>query len=114
MIKKLLIVIFSILLSTQVFANQATNVNSFIIIDVREKEEVDQGMIDQAKWFPLSRFSQDKNWKEDFLKLTKDKKILIYCRSGKRAEKVKDLLKENGIESKNIGGYEKLKKEGIK
>lgn len=82
-----------------------------VIIDVREADEIKGGMIDQAKWFPLSKISSDKNWKEDFKKITEGKQIFLYCRSGNRSGKVLEILKENNIKSENIGGFESLKHE---
>lgn len=81
-----------------------------VIIDVREKDEVKDGMIKDARWFPLSKIESDKNWKEDFNKMVGNKKIFLHCRTGRRSEKVMNILKENGIKSENIGGYETLKK----
>lgn len=81
-----------------------------VIIDVREVDEIKLGMIKDAKWFPLSQVLEDKNWKEVFLKITADNKIFLHCKTGKRAERVMNILKENGISSENIGGYESLKK----
>lgn len=80
-----------------------------IIIDVREEDEIKSGMIKDAKWFPLSKVLNDKNWKDDFTKVAGDKKIFVHCRSGKRSERVMNILKDNGIPSENIGGYESLK-----
>lgn len=85
--------------------------NEAIIIDVREENELKTGMIKDAKWFPLSKVTNDDNWKEDFKKLTEGKKIFLHCRSGARSEKVMNILKQNGIESENLGGYETLKHE---
>lgn len=81
-----------------------------VIIDVREKDELESGMIKDAKWFPLSRIKNDKGWKADFDKLTANKKIYLYCRSGNRSGQVKDLLKTLQTESTNIGGYQDLSK----
>lgn len=85
--------------------------NEAVIIDVREENELKAGMIKDAKWFPLSKVMNDKNWKEDFSKLTDGKKIFLHCRSGARSAKVMNILKENGIVSENLGGYESLKHE---
>lgn len=85
--------------------------NEAVIIDVREENELKAGMIKDAKWFPLSKVTNDNNWKEDFKKLTEGKKIFLHCRSGARSEKVLNILKQNGIESENLGGYETLKHE---
>jgi rhodanese-related sulfurtransferase len=81
-----------------------------VIIDVREEDEIKSGMIKNAKWFPLSKITKDKTWKEDFKQLVGDKTIFLHCRSGARSEKAMNILKENGITSENIGGYESLKK----
>jgi rhodanese-related sulfurtransferase len=85
--------------------------NEAVIIDVREEDELKAGMIKDAKWFPLSKVMKDKNWKEDFVKLADGKKIFLHCRSGARSEKVLNILKQNGIQSENLGGYETLKHE---
>lgn len=82
-----------------------------VIIDVREKDEIEAGMIDEAEWYPLSKIESDKNWKQDIQKIADGKKIFLYCRSGRRSGKVKDMLKAEGIESENIGGFETLKTE---
>lgn len=81
-----------------------------VMIDVREENEVKDGMIDQSIWFPLSKIEKDKNWEKEFKEITKDKKIFLYCRSGRRSGKVMTLLKEKGIPSENLGGYEDIKK----
>lgn len=80
-----------------------------VFIDVREEDEIKSGMIDKAAWIPLSKIQADENWKEEFLKITKDKKIFLYCRSGSRSGKVKIILEDKGILSENLGGYEALK-----
>lgn len=76
-----------------------------IFVDVREENEIKEGMIENAIWFPLSKFESQKNWKDEFLKLTNGKKIFLYCRSGARSGRVKSLLKEVNVEAENIGGY---------
>lgn len=81
-----------------------------IIIDVREKDELQDGMIKEAVSFPLSKLeAPSSQWLGEFKVLTKGKNIYLYCRSGKRAQKSLEILKKNGIESKNIGGWETLK-----
>ncbi len=85
--------------------------NKAVMIDVREADEVKGGMIKNAIWFPMSKIKEDKNWKNDFAKITSGKKIFLHCRTGRRSGEVKDILKGQGIESENIGGYETLKTE---
>lgn len=82
-----------------------------IIVDVREENEIAEGMIKGAKWYPLSKIKKNKEWDQDFKKMAKDKKVFVYCRSGGRAGRVDGMLKEKGISSKNIGGYMTLQNE---
>lgn len=79
------------------------------MVDVREEEEVNAGMIDLAVWFPKSRITTDPMWLGEFLNLTAGKDIFLYCRSGRRSEEVRKILEMNGVKSENIGGYNDLK-----
>jgi phage shock protein E len=88
---------------------QALKEEKAVIIDIREKDEIETGMIDKAIWFPMSKIYQDKQWSESFKQHAKDKKVFIYCRSGSRVESVKKELKRLGIEATNLGGYNSLK-----
>ena len=91
--------------------HQSVQKNESILIDVREKEEVDLGMIKGAKWVPLSKtdLSTLKKIKKDYNKKT----LYVYCRSGTRAEKFITLLKSVGLKAENLGGYEELKEKGL-
>ena len=82
-----------------------------IIIDVREKNEIEEGMVKGAKWFPLSKVQNDANWLTEFKKMAGDKKIYLYCRSGGRSGKVQSLLKEKGVSADNLGGFMTLQNE---
>ncbi|MFA6236048.1 MAG: rhodanese-like domain-containing protein [Bacteriovorax sp.] len=101
---------FSVLAGTEPkAAYEMAKAGKAVIVDVREADEIKTGMIDGAKWFPLSKMKEDKNWKKDFEELTKGKTIFLHCRSGNRSGKAQDILGKDGIESENIGGYETLK-----
>lgn len=109
--------IFILFFSSSLFANDkiqdAYNElknNKAIFLDVREEPEVRDGMIKDAIWLPLSQIEKNKEWLKKFKQQKANKKVYLYCRSGKRATKVKTILHENGIDSINIGGYENLKK----
>lgn len=76
------------------------------LIDVREKDEIEQGMIKGALWFPLSQVNSNGNWKTDFKKLVEGKEpLFIYCRSGRRSENFRLILEKENISSENLGGY---------
>ena len=87
------------------------NVHS-IIIDVRTQEEWDNGYIEDAIHIPLSIISEDI---DKFVK-SYDEEILLYCRSGNRSGKAKEILEKLGYSNAiNIGGISDIKKsKGLK
>ncbi|MBU3160747.1 rhodanese-like domain-containing protein [Clostridium frigoris] len=70
--------------------------NEFIIIDVRTKEEYDDGHIPGAKLVPV----QSLTMKLDELAVYKDKPLLVYCASGGRSPRAVETLANNDF--KNI------------
>ena len=85
-----------------------------VFIDVREENEVQDGMIKGAIWIPLSKISS--NQEKEIIKikeLTKDKKVFVYCRSGSRSGRVQEYLKQAGVEAINMGGYSGLVSENL-
>lgn len=114
--KKLLTIIFALVgLSAEAVtpkeAYELSKNGKAILVDVREENEVKEGMIEGAHWFPLSKIKENKNWKKDFQSLVADKKVFLYCRSGNRSGQVKDILEKEGMKSENIGGIMTLKNE---
>ncbi len=59
-----------------------------VLVDVREQEEVDEGMIEGAVHMPLSEFE---NFSED---ISKTHPTVFYCRSGRRSLKAAELASE--------------------
>ncbi len=69
------------------------------LIDVREEEEVAEGMIPQAEHIVMGTIP------ENLDRLDKETEYIIICRSGKRSENVSRYLIENGYKAVNmIGG----------
>lgn len=69
-----------------------------LLIDVREIDEYKKGHIPEAQNIPLSTIS-------DALKIDRNQKMYVYCRSGNRSQKATNYLKENGFtDVTNIGG----------
>ena len=62
----------------------------FAIIDVRTPEEYAAGRIENS--INLDFYSE--NFKDELNKLNKEKKYLIYCKSGNRSGKARDILKD--------------------
>ncbi len=80
-----------------------------VFIDVREEAEIKDGMIENALWFPMSKINEDKTWPTKFRKLIQNKKVFLYCRSGNRSGKMKEILEKEGITAENLGGMLTLK-----
>ncbi|WP_333696402.1 rhodanese-like domain-containing protein [Flavobacterium sp.] len=74
-----------------------------VIIDVRTTGEFQSGHIKGSKNMPLdqisSKVSEIKKW---------NKPIIVCCKSGMRSSQASSILKSNGIEVVNGGGWESL------
>ena len=64
------------------------------VVDVRTPEEYQQGHIENAKLLPLSELEE----KASAVIPDKSKKILLYCRSGRRSAVAAELLVNSGYE----------------
>ncbi len=78
-----------------------------VVIDVRQPEERENGVIAGDKNIPLGEL--DKHYSE----LPKDKPIVFYCRSGRRSANAVELLKQKGYRNVKslIGGINAWSKE---
>jgi rhodanese-related sulfurtransferase len=65
--------------------------DSYIILDVRAKEEFDLGHLDSAMLIPVDELEAR------FGELSKDKPIIVYCRSGKRSATAAAILVSKGF-----------------
>ena len=63
--------------------NDNKNNSNFVIIDVRTPDEYKRGHIEGSK---LINFYSD-NFKDNLAKLDRNKKYLVYCRSGSRSSR---------------------------
>jgi rhodanese-related sulfurtransferase len=72
--------------------------NQLNIIDVRENDEVAQGMIPSAKHIPLGEVPYRLN------ELDSAKEYIMVCRSGKRSEKACSVLAANNFKVTNMTG----------
>ena len=75
-----------------------------IILDVRTVEEFADGNIENSKNIAVqvleNHLNEVKSW---------NKPIITCCRSGVRSAKAKNILKQNGIDCINGGGWQSLK-----
>lgn len=73
-----------------------------VLLDVREKDEYEEGHIPQAINLPLSRLESDC----EKVLTDKDKKIFVYCLSGARSGQAEKILRNKGFtDIENIGGF---------
>jgi rhodanese-related sulfurtransferase len=72
-------------------------------IDVRTKEEFDLERAEGSVNIPIDELEE--NFDEtELAKIDKNKKILLVCRSGSRAEMAKNFLEEKGFVNVENGG----------
>ncbi len=87
------------------FGNKTKKIEDFknrgaIIVDVRSKGEYEGGAIPGSKNIPLpaisSKMNEIKKW---------NKPVITCCASGMRSASAAGILKSNGIEAMNGGGW---------
>lgn len=92
------------------FGNKSKKIQEFkdrgaIILDVRSKGEYDGGAIPGSKNIPLqninSKISTIKKW---------DKPVICCCASGMRSGSAAGILRSQGVEAMNGGGWFSLSK----
>ena len=76
--------------------------NGAMVVDVRSPEEFKSGHINGSKNYPIGNF-------REHLSKMENKTIILVCLSGGRAGSAKSILKQNGIECYNAGGWKNLK-----
>ena len=89
----------------QITAEEAKNImdseEEYILLDVREQEEFDEGHIAGATLLPYTEIES----KAETILPYKDKQILVYCRSGRRSKIAAESLAKLGYTNiKEFGG----------
>lgn len=76
-----------------------------VLVDIREPAEwAEAGVAAPAVLLPKSDFDGEKKQWKDFLGNVGDRQIILYCRSGRRAEAVGQALAAEGRSVANAGG----------
>jgi len=85
-----------------------------VLVDVREPSEwAETGVAAPARLLSKSDFDgAQKDWKP-FLAEAKGKPIIVYCKSGRRAEAVAVALTKQGYTVSNAGGFDGWKGAGL-
>lgn len=81
--------------------DQILSENNYIIVDVRTKEEYSSSHIKGAINIPYDEINEN-------IELDKNKKILVYCQTGKRSEKAFVSLTNIGYDVFNLGGIDDI------
>lgn len=76
------------------------NDDNVTLLDVRTIEEYKSGHLRDATLIPVQVLSQNLG----MLKQDKDKKIIVYCRTGSRSVTASRILEENGFTPLNVKG----------
>jgi rhodanese-related sulfurtransferase len=88
--------------------------NKAVIVDVREMDEINAGKIKGTLIIPLSIMEKKPIEFEKLVSaLPRDKKILVYCRSGRRSGIVGEELLKQKFDVLNLGGFEAWKSLGL-
>jgi len=86
-----------------------------VLVDVREKEELAEGMLAGAIWLPTSAVeSGDGSALKTIAGMDKSKTIIVYCRSGRRAGRIGARLEAEGFDVRNLGGFADARDAGMK
>ncbi len=80
----------------------------YLILDVREEAEHEAGALPNTKSMPLTSLESKVG------ELPKDKKIVIHCATGARAEMAHNVLKQAGIDSKYVKANVEIDKDNDK
>ena len=74
--------------------------SNYYFLDVRTMREHADGSIPNTACIPLQELSLRLGELNDY----RDKKVIVYCRSGNRSEKATKILKEKGFDAINLIG----------
>ena len=78
------------------------NISQYIVIDVRETDELENGKIENSLSMPLGLVIRNIN--QGKIEDLKNKKICTYCASGYRGNIASDELSKSGFISVNLDG----------
>lgn len=77
-----------------------------VLVDVREQDEIEEGMAAPAQWMPTSEIDENSpRWKGFIETLPKNKPVILYCAAGVRSGRAAALLETLGYQTLNVGGY---------
>jgi len=75
--------------------------NDYVIIDVRTKEEYDDGHLVDAINIPYDEI-------DETIDINKEKIIFVYCKSGNRSKYAYEVLKNLGYTTYDLGAFQDI------
>ncbi|MBM7704857.1 rhodanese-like domain-containing protein [Metabacillus iocasae] len=86
------------LITTEELQKKIENGEELYLVDVREDEEVEEGIIAHAKHIKMGEIPNNLNY------FDKEKEYIFICRSGRRSENVCLYLQDQGYKVRNMVG----------
>lgn len=88
-------------------AKELVDAGKAILVDVREEEELrESGTAEGSLWMPMSKMADEHpDWERFKASLPKEKKIILFCRSGARSGRLAGILQCEGFDTENLGGF---------
>lgn len=105
--KKVILVVISLFMlcgcnsSKELSYKEMMKKEEYVIIDVRTKEEYEEGHIKNAINIPYDVIDSK-------IDISKDKIIFVYCKSGNRSNKAYNTLKKLGYNVYDLGAYSNI------
>jgi rhodanese-related sulfurtransferase len=85
-----------------------------IVVDVRERNEIEGGMAEGAHWYPTSSIRSDPEAYRKFIaSLPPEPTLVFYCASGARSGKAAEIAAATGRKAANLGGFKDWKGAGL-
>jgi rhodanese-related sulfurtransferase len=96
-------------------AAEQVNAGKAVLVDVRERAELDAGMAEGAHWYPTSSIRSDPAAYLKFIaSLPQDRTVVFYCASGVRSGKAAEIaVRDGGRKAANLGGFKDWKAAGL-
>jgi rhodanese-related sulfurtransferase len=96
-------------------AAQQVKAGEAVLVDVRERNEIDAGMAEGAHWYPTSSIKSDPDAFRKFLdSLPQGRTVVFYCASGARSGKAAEIAERDaGRKAANLGGFKDWKGAGL-
>jgi rhodanese-related sulfurtransferase len=94
-------------------ADERVKAGTAVLIDVREPEEWSGGVAEPAVLCSFSDLRGDRAQWKDVLEANRGKVLIVYCASGARSGIVAGMLRKEGFNAVNAGGFGAWRSAGL-